>query len=196
VNQIVTWILSLANKTALKKSMPPAGSIVPPGNEPPNTAMVISASYTDKGGNNIKALTGKTTVSLRSSTVYFTGLEKVKGFVSFKYNGQQVMILPAKAGWMASELVDLTGVRRIDLSCGWQTPPNGSLDFEIRLDGPDGRLLGKGGVPAPGRKGQSFGVASIPVGAVTDGAMHSVYVLYSAKEPVTGGIQYIQFNSK
>jgi cytochrome c len=196
VNQIVTWILSLGNKTAMKMSLPQSGSIIPPANEPPNTAMLISASYTDKGGNNIKALTGKTTVSLRSNSVYFTGLEKVKGFAPYKYNGHQVMVFPPKDGWVASDPVDLTGVRRINLYCGWQTPPKASLDFEARLDGPDGRVLGKGTVLPVTKKGQQSGVASIPVIAVTDGAMHTVYVLYAGKEPVSGGIQFMQFTSK
>jgi cytochrome c len=196
VDQIVTWILSLGNSAALRKSLPQSGSIVPPANEPPNAAMLISASYTDKGGNNIKALTGKTSVSLLSNSVYFTGLEKVKGFTPYKYNGRQVMVFPAKAGWVASDSVDLTGVRRIDLACGWQTPPKGSLDFEARLDSPDGKLLGKGAISPVTNKGQQFGIASIPMSAVTDGAMHTVYILYAGKEPVSGGIQFIQFNSK
>jgi hypothetical protein len=106
------------------------------------------------------------------------------------------MVFPAKNGWVASDSVDLTGVRRINLACGWATPPKGSLDFEVRLDGPDGRLLGKGSVPPPTKKGQQFGTASFPMGTVTDGAMHAVYILYTGKEPVSGGIQFIQYNSK
>ncbi|HET6256748.1 MAG TPA: ThuA domain-containing protein [Puia sp.] len=196
VNQIVTWILSLGNKSAVRKSLPQSGSVVPPVNQPPNTAMVISASYTDKGGNNVKALTGKTAVSLRSNSVYFTGLEKVSGFTPYKYNDRQVMIFPAKGGWIAMDSVDLTGVRRIDLACAWQTPPKGSLDFEVRLDGRDGKVVGRAVIPPGNNKGQQSGDASIPIAAVTDGAMHSVYILYAGKEPVPGGIQFIQFNSK
>jgi cytochrome c len=196
VNQIVTYILSLGNQAAMKKSLPQTGLIVPPASEPPNTAMVISASYTDKGGNNIKALTGKTAVSLRSSNVSFTGSEKVKMFAPYKYNGQQVMIFPARDGWVALDSVDLTGVRTVSLVCGWQTAPKGSLDFEARLDGPDGKLLGKGTMPPVTNKGQQSGIAAIPIRPVTDGTMHPVYIVYSGKEPVTGGIQFVQFNSK
>ena len=196
VNQIVTWILSLGNKAAVKKSLPASGTIVAPANEPPNTAMVISASYTDKGGTNIKALTGKTTVSLRSSSVYFSGLEKVNGFTPYKYNGIFIMVLPAKSGWLATDSVDLTGVRRLNLVCAWQAAPKGSLDFEARLDGPEGKVLGKGSMPPVTKKGQQSGIASIPIEAVNDGAMHSVYLIYSAKEPLTGGVEFIQFNSK
>jgi cytochrome c len=196
VNQIVTYILSLGNKAVVKKSLPQTGSIVPPGSAAPNAAMVISASYTDKGGNNIKALTGKTTASLGSNSVYFTGLEKVKGFTPYKYNEHQFMIFPAKDGWVATDSVDLTRVSHIGVVCGWQTAPRGSLDFEARLDGPDGKLLGKGVMPPVTKKGQQSGIASIPIGAVTDGGMHSVYIVYAGKEPISGGIEFIQFQSK
>jgi len=188
----------------MKKSLPQTGTIVPPASGPPNTAMVISASYTDKGGSNIKALTGKTTVSLRSNSIFFTGLEKLKGFTVYKYNGQQVMVFPARDGWVALDSVDLSGVRRINLVCGWQTAPEGSLDFEARLDRPDGKLLGKGTIPPVTKKDQqsgvagagTVGVAAIPIGVVTDGVMHAIYFLYAGKEPVSGGIQFVQFNSK
>lgn len=193
VNQIVTYILSLGNKVTMRKSLPQTGSIVPPANEPPKMAMVISASYTDKGGNHIKALTGKTTVSLRSNTVYFTGLEKVNGFTPYKYNGQVVMVLPAKAGWVAMDSIDLTGVRRFGLLCGYQTPPKENLDFQLRLDRPDGPLLGHIGIPPSEPKGRGSG-ASFDVSAVTDGAMHTLYILYTGKEAISGGIQWVQFN--
>jgi len=196
VNQIVTWILSLANTTAVKQSLPQAGSILPPTAEPPNSTMVLSASYTDKGGNNIKALTGKATVSLRSNSVYFTGLEKVKGFAPYKFNGQHYMVFPGGAGWIATDSVDLTSVRRINVACSWETAPRQPLDFEVRLDGPEGKLLGKGATSVVLKKDQHNGVASIPIDAVADGAMHAIYILYTGKEPVSAGIQFIQFNPK
>ncbi|HEV2353931.1 MAG TPA: PKD domain-containing protein, partial [Puia sp.] len=196
VNQIVSWILSLGNRTALKKSLPPAGSIVPPANEPPNTTMVISASYTDKGGPNIKALTGKTRVSLRSNTVYFTGMEKVQGFSPYKYNGQQVMVFPDKPGWVITDSVDLFGVRRVNLTCGFQTPPKETVAFEAHLDAPDGPLLGKGTIGPVTRKGQSFAVASIPISPGKDGAMHPLCIVYGAREHVTGGIMSLRFSPK
>jgi glucose/arabinose dehydrogenase/cytochrome c551/c552 len=198
VNAIVTWILSLANKEAVKQSLPQTGSIVPPKDVKPGNAMVISASYTDKGGNNIKALTGKTTISLRSNTVMFTGQEKTKGFTTFKYNGQNIMIFPAGEGWFASASVDLTGVSSVTLACGWQAPPKNPLNFEARLDAPDGKSLGKATLtPTAGKKGAlQFAVATIPVSAVTDGNEHTIYFVYKGVEPISGGVVSLTFNSK
>jgi cytochrome c551/c552 len=197
VNQIVTWILSLGNKAAVKKSLPQKGAITPPADTKPNAAMVISASYTDKGGNNIKALTGKTSASLRSNTVYFSGLEKAKGFVPFKYNDMNVMIFPTGEGYFSSDSVDLSGVRSIKVSCGWQTAPKKPIEFEAHLDSPDGKLLGKGSAVVMSKKGAlGAGVATIFLAPVTDGGLHTVFLLYKAKEAISGGVVSVQFNAK
>lgn len=214
LNPIVTWILSLANKAAVKPSLPASGTITAPADVKADAAMVISASYTDKGGNNIKALTGKTSTSLRSNTLFFTGLEKFKGFSVFRYNGRNVMVFPAGEGYFSTDPVDLTDVRVIRVLCGWQAAPAKAVAFEARLDGPDGKLLGTGVVAAVGGgagvgggaarvggagagKGKiGTGAATIAIAPVTDGAMHTVYFLYKAKEPIAGGVMSLQFKAK
>ena len=176
--------------------IPESGTITPPADIKPNAAMVISASYTDKGGNNTKALTGKTTTSLRSNTLYFSGLEKAKGFMPFKYNGQHIMIFPAGEGYFPSDNVDLSDVHAINVTCGWQAAPKGAMDFEARLDSPDGKMLGKGTLSPVTKKGQMFGIAHVGITPVTDGSLHAVYFLYKAKEPISGGVVSLQFASK
>ncbi len=193
--QMVSWIMSLDRKEPLKKSMASTGTIIPPTGQKPNTVMVLSASYTDKGGNNIKALTGSNVVSLRSNTVQFTGTEKINGFSFFKFSGTNLLILPAGEGWFALDSLDLTGVSSISLTNMWQTPPSKSLSFEARLDGPDGKLLGKGTMPLP-QKNATSGIANIPVEKTTDGKFHSVYFIYKGQEQVGGGVVSVQFNAK
>lgn len=193
--QIISWIMTLSNKAAIKKSLPATGTIIPLANQKPASALVLSASYTDKGGNNIKALTGSSTVSLQSNTVSFTGNEKVKGFTSMKYGGSTIMILPAGGGWFALDQIDFTGVHSINLTCGWQALPLKGYSFEARLDAPDGKLLGKGTIPTP-QKGQQFGIAHISIDAVTDGKFHSVYFVYKGTEKSEAGIMSVQFNAK
>ncbi|MEP6583299.1 MAG: ThuA domain-containing protein [Ginsengibacter sp.] len=199
--QIVSWILSLTNKAALKKSLPASGSIVPPAapttaamKQKPPAVMVLSASYTDKGGNNIKALTGNNSLALRSNTISFSGTEKTKGFNPLKYNGMTILLFPAAEGWLAIDSIDLSGVRSINIVNGWQAPPKG-LAFEVRMDAPDGKLLGNGSMPPP-QKGQQFGVVNVPVATITDGKFHAVYLIYKPQEPISGGVVSVQFNAK
>jgi cytochrome c len=196
--QIATWILSLSNKATLKKSLPASGSIIPPANLKPGSVMVLTASYTDKGGSNIKALTGSNLISLPGSTVSFTGKEKSNGFVPFKYNGTNLMLYPAVEGWFALDSIDLTSIKSANLVSGWQDAPEFGLDFEARLDAPDGKLIGKGGMPVP-KKTQNFGIAHVTLEPVTDGKMHAVYFIYkpkNAKSALQGGVTTVQFSAK
>jgi len=196
--QIVSWVMSLANKTAQKKSLPPTGTIIPKTPAPGLKAaavLVLSASYTDKGGNNIKALTGDNSIALQSNTLSFTGNEKVKGFTLYKAPTNNLFLFPAGEGWFAFENIDLTGVRSVNLTSGWQTLPKKGLNFEARLDAPDGKLLGKGSIPAPA-KGQQYGIIRVPIEMVNDGRFHSVYFLYKGQEPIGGGVMSVQFNPR
>ncbi|MEP7278011.1 MAG: ThuA domain-containing protein [Bacteroidota bacterium] len=192
--QIVSWILSLSNPAAVKKSLPASGSIIPPADVKPATTLVLAASYTDKGGKNIKALTGNAVASLHSNTFIFKGSEKLKGFSSAKSRGANILVFPATEGWFGVENIDLTGVRSIAVSSRWQEEPK-SLGFEARLDAPDGKLLGKGIMPAP-KKGEQSGVTIVPVATVNDGKFHTIYLLYKADDKIKGGVASVQFNGK
>ena len=194
VHQIVGWVLSLSNKAAIKKSLPQTGTVVPPANQKPSSVLVLSASYTDKGGNNIKALTGNGAASLNSSTIAFTGKEKVEGFTFYKYNGMNMIVFPAAEGSFALDNIDLTGIHSILLTSRWQTAPKKGLNFEARLDAPDGKLLGKGTLPVAG-KGQMGGVAKVQIEAVTDGKIHTIHIVYKSQEALQAGLSSVQFSA-
>ncbi len=70
------------------------------------------------------------------------------------------------------------------------------MEFEARLDSPDGKLLGKGSVVPAAIKGLTYSVAHVGITPVTDGNMHTVFFLYKAKEPISGGVVSLQFASK
>ena len=65
--QIANWVLSLADKRPKKPSLPLTGKIVPQATNSGST-MVLTASYTDKGENNVKPLSGVNRVILSSET--------------------------------------------------------------------------------------------------------------------------------
>ncbi|MBC7629601.1 ThuA domain-containing protein [Ferruginibacter sp.] len=194
VHQIVGWVLSLSNKAAIKKSLPQTGSVVPPANQKPSSVLVLSASYTDKGGNNIKALTGNSSASLKNNMVLFSGKEKTNGFTTYKYNGMNVMVFPATEGWFALDNIDLTGVKSLLINSSWKAAPTKALAFEARLDEPDGKVLGSGSIPVAG-KTQKGGVAKLPITTVADGKMHTIYILYKSQEKLQAGITSVQFSA-
>ncbi len=147
--------------------------------------MVITASYTDKGGNSSKPLTGRATAVLSSSTISMTEGMKTDGFSAVKFNGMEMLVMPATKGWFALEDIDLTGVTAADINVGWQGELPIGLDFEMHLDSPDGKLIGKGGMPVTKSSDmpQTFGKATLKVSPITDGQMHQVYFTYASKDP-------------
>ena len=199
VHQIVQWVLSLSNKDAVKKSLAPSGSIIPTAGHKPNEALVLSASYTDKGGNNIKALTGRSSVALRSSFLQFTAKENVKGYTMANYDGTNYMVIPAAEGWFAVDSIDLTGIQSVNAMAGWQQPPAFGYDFEIRLDDANGKLLGKGSLLPPTDKKQQMGAVHFRIEPVSDHALHTLYIISrprDSKEKAVAGIGALQFGGK
>lgn len=198
VHQIVSWILSLAGNTSPQKSLPPSGTIVPPKDLEPNTALVLSATYTDKGGNNVKALTGSNRLILPGSHVVVAGTEMVKGFKHVKFNNNNLLILPENEGWFALDSIDLTDVRSVSVITGWQQPPSTPLNFEVRLDAPAGKLLGKARMPVPA-KDQKNGSVRIPINAVNDGKYHRIYFIYTPgnnKLETPVGVSAVKFSGQ
>lgn len=197
-HQIVSWILSLAGKQTVAKSLPVSGTITPPRDLEPNTALVLSATYTDKGGNNIKALTASNALALPSSHLTFSGLEKTSGFTHFKFNSNNVLVIPENEGWFALDSIDLTGVRSVDILTGWQQAPSVPVDFEVRLDAPTGKLLGRGTMAVP-KKDQKSGSANITLNSVSDGRFHAVYFIYKPgqnKPETPVGVSAVKFNAR
>lgn len=194
--QIVTWILSLGDK-AVKKSLPATGKITPVAQKQ-NSVLVLSASYTDKGGNNTKPLTGGSSIALRNSTLVFTGKEKTQGFTSFAYNGANVLILPSGEGWFEITDIDLTEIKSVNVMCAWQETPQYGFAFEVRLDAQDGKVIGQGTMPAP-KAGQKSGVVPVSLTPPADQKLHTLYFFYQPINPkgaAQAGIGALQFNTK
>jgi hypothetical protein len=75
--------------------------------------------------------------------------------MAVKFGGQNLLVLTAAQGWYELDNIDLTGVNAIVLTVGWQEAPKVAYNFDVRLDAPDGEILGKGtlAVQAPGTPG-------------------------------------------
>jgi cytochrome c len=195
---MASWILSLA-KNDNKKSLPATGTLSPTLNKPAkdNGQLYLSATYTDKGGNNIKPMTGNTTVVLRSSKLSFAGVTNFKGFTTIDFNGMHFMITPTTDGWFSVDNIDLSGITNAVLAAGWQKAPEFGFTFELRLDSPDGKKIGEGVLPGGLVTKGPMGGTAIPfkLEPVTDGKLHQLYVISKPKEKESGqvGLQFLQF---
>ena len=178
--QIVTWVLSLAN-TSKQKSLPVAGAVPPTLNKPaiPNGVLYLTATYTDKGGQNIKPLSGSGFAALRSSNIDLGTVKHVNDASGMNYNGMHMMIPNGNDSWFAIDSVDLSGIAKATMSYGWQDAPTGSNAFEFHLDAPNGKLLGLFTVEANKDIKAPIAMKSstITITPVADGKMHTVYVV-------------------
>ncbi|MBI1780794.1 MAG: ThuA domain-containing protein [Sphingobacteriales bacterium] len=203
IDQIVSWILGLADSKSVKKTLPQSGNLQSTLGKPVKDKGVlsISASYTDKGGANIKALTGRATALLRNNKILFSGKELMKGFTTISFNEMNYMIAPLSEGWFSLDNIDMTGVGSLTIMAGWQQPPQYGFDFEVRLDNASGKVIGTGALNPPKEKtkGLGFGMIAVPVEAITDGKLHTIYVTAKPKDSKEGGqvgLQFVQFNLK
>jgi len=154
--QIATYIMSLNGDASMKPSLPPKGSVVAEATTPGNL-MVLTASYTDGGAEGAIPLTGSKSIALSSNTVGFSESTKVKDMRAMTFGGQDLLVLNGPKGWFELDNIDLTGVSAIVLTAGWQDAPKVAYNFDVRLDSPDGEVIGKGtlavqpqGVPGAG----------------------------------------------
>lgn len=185
---IVSWILSLADESASTKSLPASGSLTPTLDKKPsdNGRLIITASYTDKGGANIKPLTGSTTLNLRSSKLNLTGASNLNGYTTMAFNGMNLLLVPTAEGSFGLSGIDLTDVASADFTTGSQQPVAKGYVFEIRLDSPTGKKIGEATSKpgnAAGGGGPNIGQFSMALEPVTDGQLHDIYIV---SKPVEG----------
>src|SRR5438045_9640649 len=127
--------MTMAEQESKTKSLPASCAINPTLNKPvkDNGVLFISATYTDKGGNNIKPLTGGSTVALRNNKVTFEGVKSMQGFTLNSFGGNTFMGVPANTGWFSIDSIDLSGINGAALSLGWIKPPVAAHTFEVHL---------------------------------------------------------------
>ncbi|MBS1916924.1 MAG: ThuA domain-containing protein [Bacteroidetes bacterium] len=188
VTTIVQWILGLHQKTPVKPSLASSGSLKPSLGKPINdkAALIISASYTDKGGAGIKPLTGNATTVLHSANMNFNGVKRMKGFDTDDDKGVHYMTTTKTEGWFSVDHIDLTGITGASLLIGYEKSPVYGYTFEIRLDAPDGKLLGTAEVlpnPKAIDKKMNFVTLNYTFSqAVTDGQFHDLYIFARPKD--------------
>ncbi len=171
--QIALYIQSLAEEK--KPSLPASGSFVPTPATGDNV-MVLTARYTDQGRQGLQPLTGVASITLRANTLFFDGETPSEGFQHFNFEGTELLIVPEETGWFLLEDIDLTGVKAVNLTAGWQDPPTSALQFELRLDEVNGELAGTGQLSAP--YAPAGGLVSIRLNQPVDRKVDRLFIVF------------------
>ena len=179
-DRIVTWVLSLAGDQKANQSLPASGTLDPTVGKPLSNkgVFILSASYTDKGGENIKPLTGSNAVTLQNSILDLSRASDVQGFSSFNADGRNLLIAPSSLASFAIPQIDLTDVTAIAITTGSQQPLKAGYKVVVKLDGADGTTIGEGTVGPKNSSGQgpfNSGSTSIKLNPITDGKYHDLY---------------------
>jgi cytochrome c551/c552 len=185
IQQIIQWVLSLSNSQDKKKSLPASGSLDATLNKPvkDNGVLYLTASYTNKGGANIKPLTGKKTLVLRNSKITFSQVSKMKDYTTAEIDGNTYLVPPKGEGWFTIDSIDLSGIKAAELMAGSTQPVKYGYDFELRLDAPDGKIIGTSSVVStPSKNSANSTLAKFNLEPVTDNKIHNLYIVSKLKD--------------
>jgi cytochrome c len=200
--QIVSWIQSLTDTGQTQKSLPAAGSLPPTFNKTiqDNGVLVISASYTDKGGNNITPLTGNTRLTLRNSKINPGRIRSMKNYSNVNFEGKRYLVVPKGNGWFSIDTVDLTSINAAELMIASQASLEFGYIFEIHLDTPEGIKIGELKLPEDHTESRKWErLFKLNIDPVTDGKFHSLVIASKPNDPkekTTIGVQWIELRSR
>lgn len=204
LSALVAYILSLDQVTT--PSLPASGSVdATLGKKAvPNGVLMINASYTDQGGENIKPLTGSKTLLLKSNTIDMANTGDYEGgYSSMSYDGMNLVMVPKNQASFAINGIDMTDIGSVTAMAVTVGNLGDEYDFELRLDSPNGDLVGSGTFtekPTSGPEGApSFAPFTIPVTGTSDGKLHKLFVVTKPKNDGGAGtfvVSGLTFNAK
>jgi cytochrome c len=174
--KMVEYILSLGEEKK-EKRLPLAGSAIP-GKET-DGAYILSATYFDKGADKVPSLSASSSIALRNGMLGANQVDELNLARKVTYQGNTSLENVVDGAFAGYKKLDLTGVKKATLLTFVLDPEqNPGGEIEIRLDKPDGKLLGK--VTASNKKGLS----SLVTGLDGESGFHDLYIVF--KNPQAG----------
>jgi cytochrome c len=182
--KIIAYIMSLVNASSRQASLPASGSLDPTLGKPVSDfgTLRITATFTDKGGQNIKPLTGGGSLYLRSPQLDF-GQMALDNFSAFEMRGRTILLSDTdRESSVSLGTIDLAGVRSLDLQLGSQTPMEFGYKVELRRGSKSGEVIASKIVRGPDLKeaqGRYSGMVSLPIGSQASSTKQLVHLVVS-----------------
>lgn len=172
---MVEYILSLAEKKAAVKSAPVKGeyAIKKADEQKEKGTYILRAAYRDKGTGTMTPMIGEDVVVLRYPMLDPEFADETKGFNKM-ITPAKAMLMEGNGAYLMFKDIDLTGVGGFAM----RVAANGRIaaaggTMEIRLDSPDGTLVGSPQTIEVKNGSQNF---TIPVSGVS--GMHKLYLVF------------------
>lgn len=172
---MVEYILSLAEKKAAVKSAPVKGeyAIKKPEEQKEKGTYILRAAYRDKGTATMTPMIGEDVVVLRHPSLDPEFADETKGFNKM-ITPVKAMLMEGNGAFLMFRDIDLTGVAgfAIRVAASSRIAAAGGT-VELRLDAPDGTLVGTPQTIEVKNGNQNF---TLPLAGVT--GMHKVYFVF------------------
>ncbi len=136
--KMVDYIFTL--NAGEKASLPLKGSVVPGKEE--DGVYILTASYTDKGANNVPPIPVSASVALRPAILKPQDASNLFGVRMANRRGQNVLENIRHNTRALYKGLDLSGISKATARVFLRTPMNVGGTIEIRLDKPDGEVWG------------------------------------------------------
>lgn len=187
-DQMVRYILSLEGWQGDKKGLPYKGKYVLKdhiGKEKGGVYM-LTASYTDEGGEVIGPLTARKMLQLKSPFLPAVNFDRIEKAAKMSLEAGQVpgideemvFIIGNKDGYVAYNEIGLAGITSMTLEIGQAAAYMSGGQIDIRLDAPDGPLIGSAEVV---QGLTDFGAATLDVPIKPTSGKHDLYILFDTK---------------
>jgi cytochrome c len=190
--EMVRWILSLGDAVGPKSALAPRGQyplVTPPAKEPGKKAFpgtyILRANYRDRGSSTQGPLDGGEVLALRPAFQQAEMADSLSaGILTYRPTGGDTVVLRdlKDRSFFVFKRTDLTGISGVSLGIGGGDKNNefGGGRVELRLDGPNGLLVGQAELKAPpkGRQMQ-FAEVNVPIpSGAADGKFHTLYFIF------------------
>ena len=198
--EMVRYILSVSEPKPKVKSLPVQGAYtvkLPPGDKGLGV-YIFRASYSDRGANGLPSVPSEETFVLRNPKINPSNYEVFDNVNKMSFNNTK-FVIPSKSGsYIGLNKIDLTGITQVAINAAapkQQLNAEGGI-IELRLDAPNGKLLGKtefiGDNPGGGF---SFGGSAVPLKIAPAEGVHDIYLVFKNPDAKPGSLMIV-FNTE
>jgi cytochrome c len=184
-SEMVKYILNITSEGLNRKALPVKGSYNAklPADDKGKGVFILRAAYEDRGANGLPSLKAEQTFVLRNARVDVHSFDVYED-VRKVSNGGMNLAIPAKSGaYMALKQIDLNSIAELQFLAIAPKPQLNAAGgkIEVRLDNPNGKLLGESNFLEPNEKLEfNPSLLRVPVTLPDnwDNKLHDVYVVF------------------